>query len=215
MDLRVHTAGDERHHQQRRESRHGAGPTPRASQTPPAAAGRQSAFDAPPDFAAVLLAAHRNGQSIHHVEHALQGGVMRPAVVALVEVLLRGEGVDLLAVVMQDQLFFAQMVHHLFHDRAALTTGSRPRRNFCTARNTLCLAAPGWHPSTRLTSSIHMPSKWRNTKADLSVALRSPMAAVSRSRTSPLSAMRSGLGSGEGTVITGLSRSWPPSGASA
>jgi hypothetical protein len=41
-------------------------------------------------------------------------------------------------VVMQNQLFFIQVVH-----LAVLTKGSRALLNFCTARNTLCLAAPG------------------------------------------------------------------------
>src|SRR5664280_3631731 len=82
-----------------------------------------------------------------------------------------------LAVVMQNQLFFTQVVH-----LAALTKGSSALLNFCTARNTLCLAAPGWQPSTRLTSSIHMPSKWRSTNAVRSEALNSVMAPVTRSR---------------------------------
>ena len=50
----------------------------------------------------------------------------------------------LFAVVVQDQFFFAEVVHF-----TVLSAGSRARRNFCTARNTLCLAAPGWHSRTR------------------------------------------------------------------
>src|SRR5450759_5135080 len=91
------------------------------------------------------------------------------------------------AVVMQNQLFFTQVVH-----LAVLTKGSRALLNFCTARNTLCLAAPGWQPSTRLTSSIHMPSKCRRTNAVRSEGLNSVIASATRSRVSPLMAMRSG-----------------------
>src|ERR1019366_3343805 len=77
-------------------------------------------------------------------------------------------GVAWFAIVMQNQLFFTQVVHV-----AVLTKGSRALLNFCTARNTLCLAAPGWQPSTRLTSSIHMPSKCRRTNAVRSEMLNS------------------------------------------
>ena len=43
--------------------------------------------------------------------------------------------VERLAVVMQHELFFAEMVHK------ELTTGSSAFRSFCTARKMLCLAA--------------------------------------------------------------------------
>src|ERR1035437_5793966 len=51
------------------------------------------------------------------------------------------------AALMQNQLFFTQVVH-----LAVLTKGSSSLLNFCTARKTLCMAAPGWQPSKRLTS---------------------------------------------------------------
>src|SRR5436305_7637465 len=95
-----------------------------------------------------------------------------------------------LAVIVQDQLFFGQMIH-----LAVPTRGSSALRNFFTARNTLCRAAVGWHPSTRLTSSMHIPSKCRSTKAVRSETLSWLVAAEIRDRASPLIAIRSGVGS--------------------
>src|SRR5207245_4480866 len=144
-------------------------PSPAGGLQPPgtAAAGNLR-LQAPPDLLAVLGAAVWNRQPIHHIQHALQRAIERAAVPALLQVPPRGDGIALFAIVKQDQLLFVQMVHF-----AGLTNGSSARRSFCTARNTLCLAAPGWHPRTRPTSSIHMPSKCRSTKAVLSEALNS------------------------------------------
>lgn len=57
-----------------------------------------------------------------------------------------------LVVVNQDKIFFGQVFHFV------LTAGSRARRNFWTARKTLCLAAPGWTPSAAEMSSMLRPS---------------------------------------------------------
>ncbi len=123
-------------------------------------------LDALPHLRAVFGGALRHGQPIHDVEHALQRGVVRPAFAAFFQMLLMWRGcrsaavIVAFAVVIQNQLFFTQVIHF-----AVLAKGSRALLNFCTARNTLCLAAPGWQPSTRLTSSMHMPSKCRSTNA--------------------------------------------------
>src|SRR5205823_5931280 len=99
---------------------------------------RELVLDAPPHLAAVLRPALRHGHGIDYIEHALQRTVERAALLASLEVLFGGEGFPLLPVIMQYQLFFAEMAH-----LAVLTKGSSARRSFCTARNTLCLAAPG------------------------------------------------------------------------
>ncbi len=154
--------------------------------------------------ASVFCGTLRHGQPVHDVENALQRGVVRPAFAAFFEMLFVGEGIArrvivAFAVVKQNQLFFTQVIHF-----AVLAKGSRALLNFCTARNTLCLAAPGWQPSTRLTSSMHMPSKCRRTNAVRSEGLKSVIASATRSRTWPLMATRSGAGSWEGRERIGI-----------
>src|SRR5205823_4237016 len=122
---------------------------------------------------AILRGALRHGQRIHHVEDALHPAVETPAALAFLQVPFSGEAIAFLAVIMQDQLLFTQVIHF-----AVLTKGSSALLSFCTARNTLCLAAPGWQPRTWLTSSMHMPSKCRSTKAVRSEALNSFMASA-------------------------------------
>src|SRR5262245_14529573 len=161
---------------------------------------RNLRLDAAPELGPIFGAAFGNRQRIDRIQHALQRAVGHAAIVAGFQVLLAGESLPFFSVIMQNQLFFTQVFH-----LAPLITGSRARLSFCTARNTLCLAAPGWHSSTRLTSSMHMPSKCRSTKAVRYVALSSFMASATRSRTSPLNVTRSGDGSFEGSVTTGSS----------
>src|SRR5262249_14296300 len=132
----------------------GGGPAPRHRKRPHAAASRDAMLDALPDAGAVIGRAVRYRQRIDHVEDALQPAIGGPALATLFQVAFHGEGFALFAVVVQDQLFYAEMIH-----RDTLTRGSRARLSFCTARKTLCLAAPGWHSRIWLTSSIHMPSK--------------------------------------------------------
>src|SRR5580658_7421630 len=112
-------------------------------------------LDTAPDIGAIFGAALGDRQRVDYVQYPLQGTIEVAAAGALFQVLFRGESIALFAVIMQNQLFFSQMVHlasptvaHALmrtprHHRAVLTSGSRDRRSFCTARKTLCLAAPG------------------------------------------------------------------------
>src|SRR5579871_157479 len=80
---------------------------------------------------------------IDSLQCPLERSVQRLAAFAIAEMLLQSGLVLAFGVVVQNQFFFRWMIH-----RTLPTSGSRARRSFWTARNTLCLAAPGWQPST-------------------------------------------------------------------
>ena len=84
----------------------------------PSAAGGNLPLHALPDLLTVFGAALRNGQRIHHVQHALQRTVEFAAVAASFQVLLGGEGIALFAVIKQDQLLFVQMLFAELVDQA-------------------------------------------------------------------------------------------------
>src|ERR1039458_8177533 len=113
----------------------------------------QRGLQAAPDLRAVIGVALRHGRRIHDIEHALQTGVLRAAGFAGVQMRADRRRAVAFAVVIQNELFFGQVIHD-----AELTKGSSARRSFWTARKMLCLAALGCTPRVRPMSSMHMPS---------------------------------------------------------
>src|SRR5262245_2715380 len=93
------------------------------------------------------------------------------------------------AVVMENDLFFAQVIH-----RATLANGSSCRRNFRTARKIVFLAALFFSFSVWLISSTERPSIWRMVNATRSTAVSRPRACVILAFISALRSMRSGPG---------------------
>src|SRR5580658_4358713 len=108
---------------------------------------------AAPYLRAISGVALRYRRGVHHVEHALQTGILGAAGFAGVQMRAHPGRAVAFAVVIQDELFFGQVIHD-----AELTKGSSARRSFWTARKMLCLAALGCTPRVRPMSSMHMPS---------------------------------------------------------
>src|ERR1039458_7683945 len=129
------------------------GPPGQAPPEPPAAERWPQTV---PDLRAVIGVALRHRRRIHHVEHALQTGILCAARFAGVQMRADPRRAVAFAVVIQNELFFGQVIHD-----AELTKGSSARGSFWTARKMLCLAALGCTPRVRPMSSMHMRSEER------------------------------------------------------
>ena len=133
----------------------------------------------PPNFGAVTFRAFRSRERVHGRQNPMERPEVRPAEFAGFEVLRQVGAAGRLAVVVEDELFLAQVVHSV-----AFTTGSSARRIFCTARKMLCLVALGPVLSTRPMASIDSPSKCRSTNAVRSIGVSCSIAASTFCRTS-------------------------------
>src|SRR3984957_6555865 len=105
-----------------------------------------------------------------------------------------------LSVIKKHQLVFVDVIHidvihlgEMIH-LAELTSGSRLRRSFWTARKILCFVALAPVPSANPISSIDKPSKCRRMKAALSCPLSSSSAAWTPTEIWLLYSSRSGPG---------------------
>src|SRR5580698_8759299 len=103
-------AGHEGGNQQGRHGRSSCGPAP-LERRQPAAAGGNAMLNTAPDFGAIFWAEIGNGQRVNCVQYTLQGAVKVAAAGALFQVLFGGESIAFLAVVMQNKLFFSQVIH--------------------------------------------------------------------------------------------------------
>src|SRR5690242_4229999 len=124
--------------QQNGERESGSCPAPGRRENPVPGTSGESRLQACPNLSFVTGAAFRGRNLLNAIEGSSERLVQQPAGVAEIEMLLDRESSVTLAVIVQDQFFFVWMGHF-----AALTRGSSARRNFWTARNTLCFAAPG------------------------------------------------------------------------
>src|SRR5262249_8974486 len=137
---------------------------------PPARAPlRQTWRNLPPYACAVVLAriGHRN--RIERREHFFQSSQLRPALAALFEVRRHRLAALWLAFPESKHLFFLRMSHSRVTPAGAARRvskkGASACRNFCTARNTVFLAALLFDFSTAAISSMPQPSQWRMTMA--------------------------------------------------
>src|ERR1700722_3786156 len=110
IELRIMPAGHECGNQKARHGRGGRSPAPLERRKPAPASGN-AMLNAPPYFGAILGAGIRNGQRVDHIQYALQGAIKVAATGALFQMQLGGKGIALFAVVMQNQLFFSQVIH--------------------------------------------------------------------------------------------------------
>src|SRR5204863_10161357 len=117
-----------------------------------------------PDLLRVAFTALRDGHGVDERQDAAQRFELRAALGAGGEVLLDLRGGVAVVVVMQDELFFGQVLHGFVLD-CCFTRGSSDSRSFRTARKMVCFAAFTWMPSVLPISSTGIPSKWRRTNA--------------------------------------------------
>src|SRR5262249_8660864 len=155
----------------------------------------------------------RDFQRLDLPQHGFNARELPPAIGAGREMALNIRGFVGVAVVMQYDLFFTQVVHFtaLPPQRAERVVVPGPAyrssccRNFCTARKTLFLAALTFRFKAWLISSIDRPSMWRMVKATRSAGVSSPRAPAIRRFISALSSRRSGPGAVAGSCT------WLPS----
>src|SRR5437764_354738 len=158
-----------------------------------------------PHFFAVMAAALGDGHGVDEREHARERLGLRAALRARAEVLLDVGGGIAVVVVVQDELFFGQVLHGF-----VLTRGSSDSRSLRTARKMVCFAALTWMPSVLPISSTGMPSKWRSTNAVRSLPDSRCMAALTCSCSSDDSSSRSCSASALAAPVSSASSGSPP-----
>src|SRR3984957_1083016 len=177
---------------------------------------RKPRCDLLPHRASILQASLGNGEIVKRTEHSLNAFELGAAGSAARQMLGNGFALRSFPLSISDQLFFCQVFHSYvplgsgaapaaFACSAprAPTYGSKARRNFCTDRKTVFLAALVVDFSTAAISSIAQPSQWRITNAVRSEELSSFSASSIFFLSSVLPASRSGVGLSSATKSKG------------